>query len=252
METQGARSGQLTASMVVGILGGVFGILGALVAILFSGLGFPAFGSMGLGYAAVYLGVLGIVGASLARSRPSVAARLQLIAGLAGFFAVSTMWLIGGPLLLGGAFLAGNGQPPESAASAEPSRPSEQEAIGATQGARSGKLTAALVLGIVGGVLGILGGLLLIVSGLDAVMYALGFAAFLLGVLGIVGGYLAPSRPSVGARLQLIAGLAGFVAVTNRWLFVGLLMLVGALLAWTDRPRESSTSAGGSDTPAIE
>jgi hypothetical protein len=110
--------------MVLGIVGGVFGILGALLAMMVGGLGaaFDAEGSasiVGLGFAAVFLGVLGIVGGSLARSRPSVGALLQLIAGLAGFVAVSAMWLIGGPLLLVGAILAWIGRPRESATSAE-------------------------------------------------------------------------------------------------------------------------------------
>lgn len=106
--------------MVLGIVGGVFGILAALLAMMVGGMGaaFDAEGSetiVGLGFAAVFVGVVGIVGGSLARSRPPAAALLQLLAGIAGFVAVSAAWLIAGPLLLIGAILAWIGRPRESA-----------------------------------------------------------------------------------------------------------------------------------------
>lgn len=108
--------------MVLGIVGGVFGILGALLAMVVGGMGaaFGAEGSgtiVGLGFAAVFVAVLGIVGGSLTRSRPPVGALLQLLAGVAGFVAVSAAWLIAGPLLLLGAILAWTGRPREDAPS---------------------------------------------------------------------------------------------------------------------------------------
>lgn len=103
--------GKLTTAMVLGIVGGVFGVLSALLALLVGGIaaGFEAEGGelvAGLGFAAIFIGVAGIVGGALAKSRPTWSAGLQLFACVAGFVAVSAAWLIAGPLLLLGAIFA--------------------------------------------------------------------------------------------------------------------------------------------------
>lgn len=100
-----------TAALVFGIVGGVFGILAGLLAMLVGGVGsaFDADGSgsiVGLGFAAIMLGVLGIVGGALSNRSPGVSAILQCIAGLLGFIAVSLFWTLAGVLLLIGAVLA--------------------------------------------------------------------------------------------------------------------------------------------------
>lgn len=109
-------SGKLTASMVLGITGGVIGIFAALIAMFIGGVGaaFAAEGGgtiIGLGFAAVFIAVLGIVGGAMARSKPKPAAIMQLLAGFGGFIAVSAAWLISGPLLLVGSALAWAGRP---------------------------------------------------------------------------------------------------------------------------------------------
>lgn len=111
-------SGKLTAAMVLGIIGGVFGIIGALIALFIGGLGaaFEAEGGgtiAGLGFVAVFIGVLGIVGGAMSKSKPKAAAWLQLIAGISGFIAVSAAWLIAGPLLILGGIFAWVGKPKE-------------------------------------------------------------------------------------------------------------------------------------------
>ena len=109
-------SGRLTAALVLGIIGGVFGIVAALLAMAVGGIG-SAVGAeggdtvIGLGFAAVFIGTAAIVGGALARSRPKVAFWLLLATGIGGFIAVSAAWLISGPLLLVGAFLARTGIP---------------------------------------------------------------------------------------------------------------------------------------------
>ena len=100
-----------TAALVLGIVGGVFGIFGGLLAMLVGGIGaaFEAEGSgtvAGAGFAAIMLGVLGIIGGALANRKPKASAVLQLIAGALGFIAVSFAWILGGVLLLAGAVCA--------------------------------------------------------------------------------------------------------------------------------------------------
>jgi hypothetical protein len=100
-----------TASLVLGIIGGVFGIIAGLLAMLFGGASaaFEAKGAgtvVGLGIAAVFIGIVGIVGGSLALRYPRAAAILQLASGLFGFIAVSLFWIFSGILLIIGAALA--------------------------------------------------------------------------------------------------------------------------------------------------
>ena len=103
-------SGRQTAALVLGIIGGVFGIAAALLAMAVGGIG-SAVGAeggdtvIGLGFAAVFIATAAIVGGALAKSRPKVAFWLLLSTGLGGFLAISGAWLISGPLLLVGAFL---------------------------------------------------------------------------------------------------------------------------------------------------
>lgn len=103
-----------TAAMTLGIIGGVLGILAGILAMMIGGAGaaFEAEGSgtvAGLGFAGFFLGVLGIVGGALSKSKPKPAAIMQGLSGVLGFIAVSAFWLLAGPLLLIGAFLAYRG-----------------------------------------------------------------------------------------------------------------------------------------------
>lgn len=100
-----------TASLVLGIVGGVFGILAGLLAMMVGGIGsaFEADGSgsiAGLGFAAIMLGVLGIIGGALSHRNPGKASLLQAIAGFFGFIAISLFWVLAGVLLLAGALMA--------------------------------------------------------------------------------------------------------------------------------------------------
>lgn len=95
------------AEMVLGVIGGVFGLLGAILAIVVGGIG-AAFG-MGseilyLGFGAIMFSIIGIVGAVL--DNKGHAAALMLIAGIGGFIMVSAAYIIGGPLLIIGGILA--------------------------------------------------------------------------------------------------------------------------------------------------
>lgn len=101
--------------------------------------------------------------------------------------------------------------------------------------------TASLVLGIIGGVFGIIAGLLAMTIGGAGVVFdaedaglivGLGFAAVFIAVIGIVGGALALRYPLAAAILQLIAAVLGFVAIYLFWIFSGILLFIGALLAF--------------------
>lgn len=100
-----------TASLVLGIVGGVFGILAGLLAMMVGGIGsaFEAEGSgsvVGLGFAAIMLGVLGIIGGALSNRSPGTASILQIIAAIGGFIAVSLFWVLSGVLLIAGGVMA--------------------------------------------------------------------------------------------------------------------------------------------------
>ena len=100
-----------TASLVLGIVGGVFGVIAGILAMLIGGAGaaFQATDSgtvIGLGFAAIFIGVLGIVGGAVGPNYPKAAGIIQLISCVAGFIAVSLFWIFSGILLLIGAGLA--------------------------------------------------------------------------------------------------------------------------------------------------
>lgn len=100
-----------TTALVLGIIGGVFGIFAALFALAVGGISSAANVKGGgqvvaLGYAAFFVSIAAIVGGALAPRKPRAAALLLLLTGIGGFICVSAFWLLSGPLLLVGALLA--------------------------------------------------------------------------------------------------------------------------------------------------
>jgi hypothetical protein len=111
------------AALILGIVGGVFGIIAGIFAMTVGGIGaaFQAEGAgtiTGLGFAAILLGVLGVAGGGLALRYPRAGTLLQLIAGLGGFIAVSAFWIPAGVCLLAGTLLAFLGRRPAGASPA--------------------------------------------------------------------------------------------------------------------------------------
>lgn len=98
-------------ALVLGIIGGIIGLFAAVFALGVGGIG-GAVGAegastvVGLGWSALLLSILGIVGGALAMAKPRFAALLMLVAGIGGFISVSLFYIIAGPLLLVGALLA--------------------------------------------------------------------------------------------------------------------------------------------------
>lgn len=99
------------ASLILGVIGGLFGLGGAVFALFVGGLG-SAFGAegaetvTGLGFAAIPLAILGIIGGAIAMSKPKAAAWLQLISAIGGLIAISAAYAIAFVCLLVGAILA--------------------------------------------------------------------------------------------------------------------------------------------------
>lgn len=107
--------------------------------------------------------------------------------------------------------------------------------------------TAALILGIIGGVLGIIAGIAaMMIGGIGVAFEAegagmiggLGFFAIIFGIVGIVGGALANRSPKLSAILELAAGLLGFIAISMFWIPAGLCLIAGALLAFLGRKHQ--------------
>ncbi|MCM8819428.1 MAG: hypothetical protein NC925_01365 [Candidatus Omnitrophica bacterium] len=93
------------AALILGIIGGVAGIGGALFALIVGGVGsvfemVDAFTVVGLGLVAIPLSILGIVGGALAMTKPKPAGIMMLIGGIGGIIAISAGYIIAGPLLI--------------------------------------------------------------------------------------------------------------------------------------------------------
>ncbi|HFJ9472414.1 DUF4064 domain-containing protein [Bacillus cereus group sp. MYBKT111-2] len=99
-----------TAEFVLGLIGGIFGIICAFVALLIGGMGaaFEADGAntvIGLGWGAVALSVLGIVGSVMVRSKAKVGGIMMTVAAIGGFVCISIIYLLPGVLLLIGGLM---------------------------------------------------------------------------------------------------------------------------------------------------
>lgn len=100
--------------------------------------------------------------------------------------------------------------------------------------------TAALVMGITGGVFGIIAALLtLALGGLGAAFQAeeagdilvRSFFGVFVGVFAIVGGGVAIHYPKISAVLQFLTAITGSLLMGFFWTFSLILLLVGAALA---------------------
>ncbi|EJR37250.1 DUF4064 domain-containing protein [Bacillus mycoides] len=99
-----------TAEFVLGLIGGIFGIICAFIALLIGGMGaaFEAEGAntiIGLGWGAVGLSILGIVGSVMVRSKAKVGGIMMTVAAIGGFICISIFYLLPGVLLLIGGLM---------------------------------------------------------------------------------------------------------------------------------------------------
>jgi hypothetical protein len=99
-----------TAEFVLGLIGGIFGILCAFIALFIGGLGSAletdgANTVIGLGWGAVALSILGIVGSVMVRSKAKVGGIMMTVAAIGGFICISLIYLLPGVLLLIGGLM---------------------------------------------------------------------------------------------------------------------------------------------------
>ena len=99
-----------TAECVLGLIGGIFGVICAFIALMIGGMGaaFEAEGAntiIGLGWGAVGLSILGIVGSVMVRSKAKVGGIMMTIAAIGGFICISIFYLLPGVLLLIGGLM---------------------------------------------------------------------------------------------------------------------------------------------------
>ena len=91
--------------LVMGVIGGVFGIIASVLAMTVGGLG-SAFGAEGadqvvaLGFAAMLFSVLGIIAGAISKTKKKLSGYLLLISGIAGFICISMFFIISGILFI--------------------------------------------------------------------------------------------------------------------------------------------------------
>ena len=97
--------GKRTVEFVLGLIGGIFGFFGAIFAMLVGGLGkiFGASGAstvVGLGWAAILFSILGIVGASLVKSKKKLGGWFMVISAIGGAISISFAYALSFVLLI--------------------------------------------------------------------------------------------------------------------------------------------------------
>ncbi|EIJ79177.1 hypothetical protein PB1_16509 [Bacillus methanolicus PB1] len=94
-----------TTEFVLGLLGGIFGFIGAFMALFIGGVdaAFSSSGTsevIGLGWAAVILSILGIIGSVVVKSKAKFGGILMLISAIGGVISISMFYILPGVLLL--------------------------------------------------------------------------------------------------------------------------------------------------------
>jgi hypothetical protein len=97
--------GKRTTEFVLGLLGGIFGFFGSLIAFMVGGLG-NAFGAEGastistLGWFALLFSVLAIVGSVVVKHKPRLGGIFMLISAIGGLISISFFYVLSFVLLL--------------------------------------------------------------------------------------------------------------------------------------------------------
>jgi len=99
-----------TTEFVLGLIGGIFGIIFAFIALFIGGVGsaLEAEGAnsiIGLGWGAIGLSIIGIIGCVLVKSKATVGGILMTIAAIGGFICVAVFYILPGVLLLIGGLM---------------------------------------------------------------------------------------------------------------------------------------------------
>lgn len=99
-----------TTEFVLGLIGGIFGVMGAMIALFIGGVDAAVNSSgqseiIGLGWAAVAFSILGIVGASIVKGKPKLGGGFMTIAAVAGIICISMFYILPGILLIIGGLM---------------------------------------------------------------------------------------------------------------------------------------------------
>ena len=99
-----------TTEFILGLIGGIFGILSGITALLVGG----AFGALGAsdsgtivggGVAAIIVSIMGIVGGIIAKNKAKLGGILMIIASVIGFISIFVFYILPGVLLLIGGIM---------------------------------------------------------------------------------------------------------------------------------------------------
>ena len=99
-----------TTEFVLGLIGGIFGILSGITALLVGGVfgAFNASGSgtiMGGGIVAIIVSIVGIVSGIIAKSKAKLGGILMLLSGIIGFISIFVFYILPGVLLIIGGIM---------------------------------------------------------------------------------------------------------------------------------------------------
>ncbi len=117
---------------------------------------------------------------------------------------------------------------------------------------------SALVLGLIGGIGGFIGAIIALTvgavggafgaEGADTVT-TLGWVAIPFAILGIIGGALSISKPKAAGIIMLISGVGGIICISAAYIFGGVLLIVGGILALVASRKPKSASPLPNYTP---
>ena len=110
--------GKRTVEFILGLIGGIFGFLGAILTILLGGLGAAigeaaenqevaqqGSGIIALGFIAIIFAVIGIVGAALVKSKPKLGGGLMVVSAIGGLISISLAYSLSFILLIIGGLM---------------------------------------------------------------------------------------------------------------------------------------------------
>jgi len=97
--------GKRTTEFVLGLLGGIFGFIGAIIAMFIGGIGSvlgaeDASTVIGLGWLAILFAIIGIVGAALVRNKTKLGGLFMIVSAVGGVISVSFGYALAFVLLI--------------------------------------------------------------------------------------------------------------------------------------------------------
>lgn len=105
------KTSSRTLELVLGIMGGFFGLLGGIAALMIGSFG-EAFNFAGysdimiLGTVAIIVSITGVIGAVLVKNNRKLGGLLMILSGIIGFICIFVFYILGGFFLVLGGVLA--------------------------------------------------------------------------------------------------------------------------------------------------